>query len=112
MCFLVWYQRDRKTQELIKWGEGEEYGKVIADRNRLIQLFIDEMVDKRVTFNGTESEWQDYIVHWLNIYRLWEENSLGVNEFRWERTGAEPLRSCLQFTRVLGLISLQRLWLP
>jgi hypothetical protein len=87
--FLVWYRSDRKTQELIKWGEGAEYGKVEADRNRLIQLFIDEMLDKRVTFNGTESEWQDYITHWMNIYRTWEENALGVKEFKWERQGAD-----------------------
>jgi hypothetical protein len=87
--FLVWYRADQKKQELIKWGEGEEYGKVVADRNRLIQLFIDEMLDKRITFNGTESEWQEYITHWMNIYRTWEENSLGVREFKWERQGAD-----------------------
>lgn len=87
--FLVWYRRDKAGVELIKWGENEEYGKVTADRNRLIQLFIDEMVDKRVIFNGTESEWQEYTAHWLNIYRVWEENTLGVREFKWERTGAD-----------------------
>jgi len=87
--FLVWYRRDKKGQEMIKWGENEEYGKVAADRNRLIQLFIDEMLDKRVVFNGTESEWHEYILHWMNIYRTWEENALGVREFKWERQGAD-----------------------
>lgn len=87
--FLVWYQRDSKNVGLVRWGEGDEYGKVLADRNRLIQLFIDEMNDKRVTFQGTEAEWQEYITHWLNIYRTWEENSLGVPEFKWERTGPD-----------------------
>lgn len=87
--FLVWYRADRKTQELIKWGEGEKYGEVIADRNRVIQLFIDEMRLKRVTFNGTEVEWNDYIIHWMNIYRTWEENTLGVREFKWERQGPD-----------------------
>lgn len=87
--FLVWYRADRKTQELIQWGTGEEYGKIVADRNRMIQLFIDEMLDKRVTFNGTEGDWQEYIVHWMNIYRQWEENSIGVREFKWERTGPD-----------------------
>lgn len=87
--FLVWYRRDAKNQEIITWGKDSEYGKVVADRNRLIQLFIDEMLDKRVTFNGTESEWQLYISHWMNIYRSWEENALGVKEFKWERTGPD-----------------------
>lgn len=87
--YLVWYRADKKNQELIQWGEAEEYGKVVADRNRMIQLFIDEMLDRRVTFNGDESGWQEYIVHWLNIYRSWEENSLGVKEFKWERTSPD-----------------------
>lgn len=85
--FLVWYQSDRKNVGIIQWGKDEEYGKVTADRNRLIQLFIDEMNDRRVTFNGTETEWQEYVVHWMNIYRVWEENALGVKEFKWERQG-------------------------
>jgi len=87
--FLVWYRADRKTQELMQWGTDAEYGKVVADRNRIIQWFIDEMLAKQVTFNGSESEWQDYIVHWMNIYRTWEENALGVKEFKWERQGPD-----------------------
>lgn len=98
--FLVWYRRDTKNQEIITWGKDMEYGKVVVDRNRLIQLFIDEMMDKRVTFNGTEAEWQDYIVHWMNIYRTWEENGLGVREFKWERTGQDHWVHATMYARV------------
>lgn len=92
--FLVWYRRDKRGLEMIDWGKDSEYGKVTADRNRLIQLFIDEMLDKRVTFNGMESEWQEYITHWLNIYRIWvpmpgEDDLTGKKEFRWERNGPD-----------------------
>jgi hypothetical protein len=98
--FLVWYRADRKTQEIIKWGEGSEYGQAIVDRNRAIQLFIDEMLDKRTTFNGTESDWQEYITHWMNIYRTWEENSLGVREFKWERQGPDHFVHASIYARV------------
>lgn len=98
--FLVWYRADKKATEIINWGKDQEYGKVVADRNRLIQLFIDEMLDKRVTFNGTESEWQDYIGHWMNIYRTWEENSLGVREFKWERQGADHWVHATVYARI------------
>lgn len=98
--FLVWYRRDAKNQEIITWGKDMEYGKVVADRNRLIQLFIDEMMDKRATFNGTESEWQDYIAHWMNIYRTWEENALGVKEFRWERQGPDHWVHATVYARI------------
>lgn len=98
--FLVWYRRDAKNQEIINWGKEHEYGKVIADRNRLIQLFIDEMLSKRVTFNGTEADWHDYIVHWMNIYRTWEENALGVKEFRWERQGPDHWVHATMYARI------------
>lgn len=98
--FLVWYRADRKTTEIIQWGKDKEYGKVVADRNRLIQLFIDEMLEKRVTFNGTESEWQDYITHWMNIYRTWEENNLGVREFKWERQGPDHWVHATVYARI------------
>ena len=87
--FLVWYRRDKKGLEIIKWGKDDEYGKVEVDRNRMIQLFIEEMMDRRVTFNGTETEWQEYITHWMNIYRQWEDNAMGIKEFTWERNGPD-----------------------
>lgn len=91
--FLCWYRADQKTQEIIRWGEGEEYGKVIVDRNRAIQMFIGEMEEKRVVFNGTESDWQEYIAHWMNIYRVWDTDNSGqidkTKGFKWERTGAD-----------------------
>lgn len=98
--FLVWYRADRKTQSLIKWGEGNEYGSVVADRNRVIQVFIDEMLEKRVIFNGTKSDWHDYIVHWMNIYRTWEENALGVREFKWERQGPDHWVHATVYARI------------
>ena len=98
--FLCYYRADNKTQQIIKWGEKEEYGKVVVDRNRAIQLFIDEMTDKRVTFNGVESEWQDYITHWLNIYRVWDENTLAVKTFKWERNGADHFVHASVYARV------------
>lgn len=91
--FLAWYRSDLKNLELSKWGDGEEYGKVLIDRNRAIQWFIDEMTEKRVTFNGSESDWHDYITHWLNIYRTWEKDESGAIDktkgFKWERNGPD-----------------------
>lgn len=74
--FLCFYRRDRKTQQLIKWGEKEEFGTVVVDRNRMMQLVIDEATERRFyLFNGTKDQWYDYYLHWSHIYRIVEEDT-------------------------------------
>jgi hypothetical protein len=83
--FLCHYQRDRKTLQLVKWGANDETGNVQVDRNRMIQLVIDEFRDKRIPLNGTEEDWYDVALHFTHIYRVNELNALGVEESKWER---------------------------
>ena len=70
--FLVWFSKETKNKELLRWGEGEEYGKVLADRNRVMQLVVDEINEQRITFNGTKEDWEPLFKHALNIYRVKE----------------------------------------
>ena len=85
--FLCHYSVDRKSMQFVRWGKDKEEGNVNADRNRMIQLLIDEFNDGRVSLFGRESDWYDYWLHWNNIYRVQEENRLGIVEKRWERSG-------------------------
>lgn len=93
--YLVYYRQDRKTQTLIKWGEGEEDGTVLVDRNKAIQLVIDEFTDRRMQLNGNKSDWHDYVTHWMNIYREWEIDDSGMVDktkgFKWLRNGPDHL---------------------
>jgi len=85
--FLCHYARDRKTMQLMRWGEGEESGNVNVDRNRMMQLVIDEFKEKRLKlYRGTEEEWYDYWLHWSHIYRTVEEDTLGVKQYVWHRS--------------------------
>lgn len=70
--FLCWFVKETRTKELIRWGEDEEYGRVLVDRNRVIQLAVDQWNEKRLTVNGTVEDWQPWFDHWLNIYRVKE----------------------------------------
>jgi hypothetical protein len=85
--FLCSYAVDRKTMQLVRWGKGKEDGNVIADRNRMIQLVIDEFNDKRIPLQGVESDWWDYWLHWKNMYRVQEEDNLGILKNSWKRNG-------------------------
>lgn len=87
--FLCHYGADRKTMQLIRWGEKKEAGNVVADRNRLITLLIDEFKDHRIPLQGGEKTWWDYWTHWSVIYAEKEENALGVVEKKWKRSGAD-----------------------
>ena len=98
--FLCHYARDRKTMQLVRWGKDKEEGNVIADRNRMIQLMVDEIQSGLFRFNGTEEEWYDYYLHWKNIYRTSKENSLGQLEFVWERSGDDHWTHASNYWRI------------
>lgn len=54
--FLCHFTKDRKTMQLIRWGKDQEFGNVLADRNRMIQIVVDEFNDSRITLQGTRDE--------------------------------------------------------
>lgn len=86
--FLCHFSRDRKTMQLIRWGKGDEYGNVVADRNRVIQMIIDEFADRRIPLQGTIDDWSDYYSHWDDIYKTTELDALGVPQSVWNtKTG-------------------------
>ncbi len=70
--FLCWFVKETRNQTLIRWGEDEEQGRVLVDRNRVIQLAVDEINDGRAPINGTLEDWQPFFTHALNIYRVKE----------------------------------------
>lgn len=82
--FLCYFQQDKKSMQIIKWGKDEEYGKVMADRNRLIQLVVDEMNDGRIPLYGSLEEWWNLWTHWQWMYRTLGEDRMGNVAYVWE----------------------------
>lgn len=93
--FLCWFTKETKSKELMRWGQDEEYGKVLADRNRVIQMAVDEIKEQRMTFNGTKEDWQPFFSHALNIYRVKEIQGEDENDpqygwrWVWKRKGPD-----------------------
>lgn len=85
--FLAFYREDRKTSEVIKYDD-DKYT-VTIDRNKAIQMVIDEFADRRIPIMGNESEWWDYWLHWDKIYRVCEETALGTKKYKWLRSGRD-----------------------
>ena len=98
--FLCYYQKDRKTQELIRWGEKDEFGVVRVDRDRMIQLMIDQLRDTgRITLNGTREDFKDFALHFDSLYKVIEETPYGAI-FSWERNGADHFCHALVYALV------------
>jgi hypothetical protein len=98
--FLCEYRQDRKTQQLVTWGANRETGTVVADRNRMIQLVVDEFDRGLMTLNGKKDEYHDYVSHFKNIYRIEEDDMLGIPRRKWERKGDDHLVHATVYWRV------------
>lgn len=97
--FLVYYRKDRKSKEIIRWGEGDEHGIVVVDRNRMFQLMVEQLRDiGRIRLNGTREDWLEWAQHFDNVYREIKtaKNSPGKDvstnygaELIWKRNGPD-----------------------
>lgn len=98
--FLCYYRKDRKNLQMIKWGEGKDFGFVTVDRNRMIQLIVEQLRDiGRLPLYGTVEEFAEFASHFGNIYRVAKETPFGA-EYSWERTGADHFVHALLYALV------------
>lgn len=103
--YLCWFVKETRNQQIIRWGENDEDGKVLVDRNRAIQLLVDEIKESRVTFWGTKEDWQPFFTHALNIYKIkeimGEENDPQYGwRWVWKRKGADHLFLAATYARI------------
>lgn len=108
--FLVFYRKDRKSIDLIQWGEGDEYGKIVVDRNRMMTLVVEQLRDiGRIRLNGTADEWYEFALMFGNMYReklMVKESREKDNkdlygaEYVWKRSGADHFCHALLYAMV------------
>ena len=98
--FLCFFGKDRKNDELIRWSETD--GTVIADRNKCMQLVIDELTEKRIPIYGSEAEWWDVMLEFLSMYRTIEDSDIGPPIFQWHKpsSGRVDYPFCFLYWRV------------
>jgi len=88
--YMAFYRKDRKTQQMIKWGENEELGSVIIDRNRMITMVVEQLKEgDRYKLNGTREEAKILARHFANMIRKKEETPYGI-EYKWEKNQGAP----------------------
>lgn len=68
--FLVFYRKDRKSKEMVEWGEKDEQGTVRVDRNQYFQWMVEQLRDiGRIRLNGKPEEWIEWARQFDNVYR-------------------------------------------
>jgi len=93
---------DRTTKELVRWSKGDEHGAVTCDRNRMIQLVVDEFRNKRVAVHGTEDDWFEYWTDWNNLakIKILDPVTNQVKGYKWVRSGRDHRALATIFWRV------------
>lgn len=81
--FLCFFRPDRKNDEMISWKD--EDGTVTVDRNKILQLVVDEFTEKRIPIYGSEVDWHDYWIEWAGMYRTTELNALQMPVSTWNK---------------------------
>lgn len=97
--YLCFYRKDRKTKDMISWGDKEKIGEVLVDRNRMISMVIEHLRQPgMITLNGDRVEWETFASHFGNIYRELviqkettgkDAHTLYGNEYVWKRSGPD-----------------------
>jgi hypothetical protein len=106
--FLCWFTKETRTQQLIRWGENEEMGKVMVDRNRVVQLAVDQLNEGRFTINGSVEDWQPWFNHALNIYRVRELTDENEPTYGWRWVWMRKGPDHFFFSGIYALIGMDK----
>ena len=98
--FLCVTGGDKKNSDEPVWNDDEHM--VTADRNKMIQLVVDEFTDGRIPLQGTENDWYDYWLDWNNLSRIkiYDPITAQFKGFKWVRNGRDHLALATVYWRV------------
>jgi len=88
--FTNTFVQDSKDLQIIHWGKSDRRGTVTSDRTKIIDYVVSELNSKDVVFNMVESQLEEYITHWLSMYRIIKDTPQGIKKPTWETIEGKP----------------------
>lgn len=82
--FINYFKEDTRRLGPIEFKKDKEYGIVMSDRTRLIQMAVDELAGGNLKFHLRPEELGEYIEHWKSMYRKEDEDRIHNPVIRWE----------------------------
>ncbi len=87
--FVHYYVKDIKEIGTIWWGENNKRLIVESDRTKIIDQVVADLNSGDIVFNLNESQLEEYIIHWGNLYRTVELAGNGIIQSSWKTIGQE-----------------------
>ena len=82
--YRVYSTTPRKSDQVAKWNDQDMT--VLIDRDKIIQLVVDEFTERRIPLQGKREDWWDYWIHWSRLHRIVEVNPFGIETFHWAKS--------------------------
>jgi len=78
--YIHYYQQDRRQSDIVKWDTRV----VRSDRTKIIDSVVADVNASDVVFNLTQSQLEQYIHDWEQMYRVIEETPQGISKPKWK----------------------------
>ena len=88
--FMAVYADDKRGLGTVRWGEGDKRGMVYIDRTRAFDHVVQELTANKFKYHGQPEDYDEYIRHWGNVFRVVERNHAGHDVARWVETQGRP----------------------
>lgn len=98
IVWLNYYRKEIKKADFIKWDYKTHT--VYSDRTKIIQLQLDDLINRKIRFNLKAEELTDFIKHYESLYKIIEKDSLGIERDSWETSGADHYVHATNYFRI------------
>ncbi len=90
-ALMCWFQENKSNPKtIVWWGEGDKEGIIYANRNRILDQLIDEILNAKLLFGfDKDSELKLYLKHWENLRRTKETDNKGIESYKWDSVTTE-----------------------
>lgn len=100
--YLCVFTENKTTKEEAKWGRKDDAGWVQVDRNRTMSEVVASFTDKRIPVQGSESDWNEYFMHWENLTRvnIYDPVTNTLRSRKWVKNGQSDFPFATLYMRV------------
>ena len=106
--FTCTFNEDQRGLGVIQWGKKDKRGTVLADRTKIVDMVVSELIDQEIVFNLTLKDLEQYIYDWGQLYRAIVTSAQGIKRAVWKTI--EGRRDHFALTTIYWRIALEKVF--